>query len=133
MSFELTAFITSFIISKLLKGGGEIPPENVAVVSVDKIRGRALTKSEIESVIRNVVNRVGVALSEAEAEKLIDKIYEWQSYLMERKKIYRRIAQLEKAYSEGRIGEEVYLYLLLRYEKKLEESIVKCMVEVDDF
>ncbi len=123
MSFELTAFIVSLVVSNLSPVSGEVEPDKVVIVPVRRIRGRALTRAEIESIIGKIVRERGIPASPEEIEKLAEDIYEWQGYLIEWRKLIKDILKIEDEYSRGRLTLEKYLSSLLEHEKELEERI----------
>ena len=123
MSFELTAFIASLIVSNLSPVSREVEPDKVVIVPVRRIRGRALTRAEIESIIGKIVRERGIPASPEEIEKLAEDIYEWQGYLIEWRKLLKDLLKIEDEYSRGRLTLEKYLSSLLEHQKELEERI----------
>ena len=124
MSFELTAFIVSLIVSNISPISEEVELDKAIIVPVKQIKGRALTRAEIESIIGKIVREEGISASSDEIEKLAEDIYEWQGYLIEWRKVLKDMLRLEYDYNKGKLSSEKYLLSLLEQEKKLEKRII---------
>ncbi|GEM_PF-4830405 len=132
MSFELAAFIAGLVISKFFDISGETELSGAVLIPVGGIKGRALTRAEIESIIERIVEKRDIPASIDEVKKLAKEIYEWQSCLIEWRKIHRKMLRLETAYKRGRLNSKKYISSLLECEKELEEKIANYVLREDE-